>query len=209
MTTLELEARAQAALGRTAAVDQLLEEAVAMSPEAGGAADGVFVNAARELRAHGHHGAARAVLARLIRRLRNVPREDLSFAARRTLAGALYFAGDWDESARMFEPLLASDPDNVHLLGFVSVLAARRGDAQAALAGIERLDTLPQPYLRGANTYWQAEVAAVLGDRSRAVQLLHRAYREGQPVPVKAHSDPELESLRGDPEYRRLVAMRR
>jgi ATP/maltotriose-dependent transcriptional regulator MalT len=146
-------------------------------------------------------------LERLIYRLHTEAVADTA-ALDGTLAGALYFAGRWNEARTIFERLHAEQPGNLHLLGFVTALAAHRGDRTAALAGMERLEAFDQPYLRGLNTYWQAEVATQLGEKRRAVQLLRRAFEEGQPVPVKTHSDPDLEPLREDPEFRRLIRVR-
>jgi tetratricopeptide (TPR) repeat protein len=169
----------------------------------------VLINASRELRAHGHAEAARAVVERLLVWEHGEGDKDSTSALEaEILAGALYHAGRYAEARAIYRRLLGDQPGKLPWLGFAGATAAREGDRNAALEASARLDTMSDPYLRGANTYWQAEISALLGDERRAVALLRRSFREGQPVAVRVHSDPDFESLRDNPEYRRLIAPR-
>lgn len=88
------------------------------------------------------------------------------------------------------------------------MLAARRGDRAEATRILQTLEARVSPYQRGVKTYWAAGIAARLGDHGRAVRLLRKALEGGQPVGVRTHNDPDFESLRDDPAFRRLVQPR-
>jgi hypothetical protein len=89
----------------------------------------------------------------------------------------------------------------VDYLGFLGVVAARMGDAQEARRIAAELANNRRPYLFGAPTLWQARVAAVLGEKERAVGLLHAAMARGVAFGLWLHRDVDLESLRGYAPY--------
>jgi hypothetical protein len=62
-----------------------------------------------------------------------------------------------------------------------------------------------QPYLFGVTTMSRAQIAAVLGDRALAVQLMRRAFAEGREYTVYTHIDLGSELLRGYPPYQELM----
>ncbi len=78
-----------------------------------------------------------------------------------------------------------------------------------------RLDTsvsaLSGPYLFGSHTYARARIAAALGDRARAVELLRAAWTQGRPITFDdrdnedVHSDPEFTTLAGFLPYETLL----
>ena len=84
-------------------------------------------------------------------------------------------------------------PDALDRRGYLGVLAARRGDRAAAMAAERALAELREPYLLGRHTYWRARIAALLGDRERAVTLLRDALKEGRTYPM----------LHGEADFRR------
>jgi hypothetical protein len=51
----------------------------------------------------------------------------------------------------------------------------------------------------------QARIAALLGERERAVTLLRRALDQGQRGNLFLHLDPDFESLLDYPPYRELI----
>jgi serine/threonine-protein kinase len=204
---LLLELRALAALGARRELLALVGKTVAPAVGSDPAMEPVLLDAARELRAHGGPEAARE-LVELALRAPAAEASDSPRGADTRRGAALYLAGRWDEASRVFERALAADPRDVHALGYLGTIAARRGDQPAARDYLRRLEQLDTPYLRGANTYWQADIAALLGDRSAALRLLRQAFQQGQAIAFKAHSDPDLELLRQDPEFARLVGAR-
>ena len=61
------------------------------------------------------------------------------------------------------------------------------------------------PYLFGRNTYQRARIAAQLGDRPGAVELLRAAFTQGKPYDLTLHTDRALEPLRGYEAFDHLV----
>jgi hypothetical protein len=53
---------------------------------------------------------------------------------------------------------------------------------------------------------WRARIAAQLGDRDRAVDLLREAYSRGASYGLWLHNDPLLDDLRGYPPFERFIA---
>jgi hypothetical protein len=96
-------------------------------------------------------------------------------------------------------------PDIRDVVGFLGVLAARRGDREEALRRAERVAQIGSPYEHGRGVYWQACIAAQLGDHERGISLLLEAYSQGRAMDVGLHSDMDLEPLHDDPRYQELV----
>ncbi len=67
---------------------------------------------------------------------------------------------------------------------------------------MQRLD---RPYLFGANTYWRARIAALLGERERAVSLLRDGFAQGRSYGAYLHAEYDLEPLRGYPPFEELL----
>jgi len=105
----------------------------------------------------------------------------------------------------VFESLLADSLTVVDALGTLGAIAARRGDSAAATRYSGELARLDIPYLRGDHTAWRARIAAVLGGRDEAVQLLRRALSEGVGYGLWIHTDMDLESLRGYAPFEEMV----
>ena len=55
---------------------------------------------------------------------------------------------------------------------------------------------------------WRAEMAAVVGDRRRAVALLRDAHGEGLFYSIWLHTGPTLDSLRGFGQFEEFVRAR-
>jgi hypothetical protein len=72
---------------------------------------------------------------------------------------------------------------------------ARLGDRDGASDVDERLAAIDRPYLYGQTTLWRARIAAVLGERERAVVLLRNAFAEGLRYGIWLHRDIHFESL--------------
>jgi tetratricopeptide (TPR) repeat protein len=176
LATLALETKALAALGRVEQVNGRLEEglhlrAMMLTPGQ------VMLAVAIELRAHGYPEGARQVLERAIQWFKaRPPAEAATLGHRFVLAGTYYQAERWEEARTLFEDLDAEHPGNVNFVGHLGVLAARRGDREAALRLDERLQQLTRPYFFGRHAYWRARIASLLGDADRAVNLLQEAY---------------------------------
>jgi tetratricopeptide (TPR) repeat protein/TolB-like protein len=196
-----IQARALAAQGRTDEVATLVTRSQsAISANAPGAAANVMIQAAKELRAHGHHGASLDLATRAVAWIDGLPPQVRSAkGVRSTRATALMAAERWAEAQAMFEELSAKDPDEVDYRGWLGVAAARRGHRDVALRASGHLERVDRPYLYGRHTYQRACIAAVLGEKERAVELLRQSFTEGKPLGRiwVVHADASLESLRG------------
>src|SRR3989475_237528 len=129
--------------------------------------------------------------------------------ARRFERAQAYYAAGYADSARAIAAVLArAHPMHEQYAGLLGVLAAQRGD-RAEAARLDRLlITLERPLGRGQALYWRACIAALLGERDPAVDLLARALDAGYVYQVRfldAHVEPSFVALRGYPPFRELL----
>ena len=183
LRSLVYEVRALAALGRVEQLLEMLDQSfniMAVSPS-GWTPDHIMIAAASELRAHGFDAGVGPALDRAIAWHEELPPDQAATADHRFgYALSLYESERWDEADALFKELSAEFPTSVTYRGYVGVTAARRGDVEAANEIDAQLLTIDGPYLQGFNTYWRSRIAAVLGDRERAVSLLREALAAGQ-----------------------------
>jgi serine/threonine protein kinase/tetratricopeptide (TPR) repeat protein len=200
-----IEARAFAALGKIGEIEKVVKECLSMDPTGGSPGD-IMMEAARELYAHGHRDASREFVTRAIDWAESRPEARRSAeAGRRFYAGALYFAGRWDEAGRIYESLAAEYPENLDYQGCLGTLAARRGDRDEAMRIFEELGNLERPFLFGEHLWGQARIAALLGEKERAVALLREAFSQGLNYGVYLHRDIDLEPLWDYPPFKELL----
>lgn len=195
---LRLELRALIALGRVAEALRSLDDHLATSDD--GQRGDLLRHTALELHAHGHADAARQLFDRSMDWY--VARPGLPT---RTLGEACYRVGRWDDAERILLGVAARRPNDVHVVGLLGAVAARRGDRAEAERISTALAELERPYLLGENTYWRARIAALLGEREQAVALLRAAFAEGKMHWLQVHYEPDLESLRDYPPFRELL----
>jgi tetratricopeptide (TPR) repeat protein len=194
------EVIAAAALGDLDEVERIVEESQAVRPADDFCAGDVVLMAARELRAHGHHGESLALASLAVNwcRGRGVL-EDQAVTMRAFLARALYQAERWDESRELFRELAAENPGNAEYHGYLGAIAARAGDATEAMAISDALPADVQ------SIFWRARIAALLGDEERAMTLLRQAFAQGSKFNLSVHRDMDLESLRDYPPFQELL----
>ena len=206
-SALSLEIRALAALGNIDAIRARLDTLVAM-PKEGSWSHPAWdmIRAAEELRTHGHLQAAREIASRAVAWHRSRPAEERAIPVRRwNLAYCLYFLEQWEEAARLLDPLLAEFPNDEEYVGLLGTIAARRGDyviaekRAAKLASLERVMALPGQ----SAIINRAKIAALLGDRARAVSLLKDAY--GEQGTLELHTEIDFEGLRDYPPFQELT----
>jgi hypothetical protein len=102
--------------------------------------------------------------------------------------------------------LAQENPGNADYLGVLGVLDARRGDRAEAQRIDRELAGMTLPYLTGFPMYYRAEIAAVLGDRERAVELLRNAIAHGAVDSWDhLHSEPAFARLHGYPPFDELL----
>jgi tetratricopeptide (TPR) repeat protein len=206
LAMLVLEVRALAALERVADVEALLRESTSLPSSRGYTPADVMASAADELRAHGHGEAAQPAIERAVAWYRNRPAAEAATKAHRSgLGNALYTAGRWDEARAVFEGLQKEFPDEVDHLGYLGAIAARQGRREDAQRIAGQLLDIDRPYLFGANTYWRAGIAALLGEKDTALDLVREAIAQGSDCIFYLHRDMDFEGLRSDPRFRELL----
>jgi hypothetical protein len=159
---------------------------------------------ALELRAHGHPKAAQRVLEAVIAwygsRVNDATQDDTPCL--HSHFNAFYYAGRWVEARAGYEHWLAVDSTSLKAHAALGALAVRLGDR----AEVERMDAWLAAL--GANpyaSYARSRIAALRGDKQRAVDLLRQAFEERLRYRMYLHLDPDFESLRDYPPYRELV----
>ncbi len=201
----ELEARALAALGRLEEANKVVDETLLLQSTDATPGD-VMLEAALELRAHGHLDASLAMANRVMAWYRARPSTEATTEDTRAgLALALTLAARGEEARAVYEKLAADFPDNVVYRGSLAVLAASRGDRAAAQRVSEELRLMERPRLFGANTYQRARIAGILGERGHAVELLGQAFAEGMPFALRIHQDSAFEGMRDYPAFQDLL----
>jgi tetratricopeptide (TPR) repeat protein len=116
----------------------------------------------------------------------------------------LYVLERWDEAGTMFTALRSDVPENINYLGYLGASSARKGEKEEALRTSKELEEDKRPYLYGNPTYWRARIAALLGDKEAAVNLLRQATKEGYTY-SSIHPTEDFESLADYPPYIRLM----
>jgi tetratricopeptide (TPR) repeat protein len=200
--TREQTVRALAALGRTDRIRQVIDESLTVRLQ-DGTPDEIMLTAAAELIVHGHLAAGQELADRAVVWLRGRPPQDQRPA---DLALALFVAGRWQEARSQYESLVNQDPDNIEYLGSWGVTIARMGETASARRISEELRAIDRPYLFGRPTYWQAAIAATLGDAELAISLLREWISQAFSIDhVELHHDPNFESLREYPPFQAIL----
>ena len=209
VATLRMELLALAALGRAREVSEHLAEIDAFPPDPIRQPAPVMREIAMDLAAHGDTVGAHAVLVRLLAwHASRPPAEQMTEALRFERAEAYLAAGYMDSARVIAEQLHRARPQSGEYAGLLGELAARRGDRDEAGRIDRLLTTFDGAFERGQATYWRACIAALLGERDRAVDLLARALDAGYVYPARyldVHIEPSFTTLRTDPRFQRLV----
>lgn len=186
-----------AALGRIDALERRLEQLNARPPAYGMPLGPVArLTAVRELRVHGFAEQSSELGRRLVETT-GPPSDPVQRMLRVEL---LYELGQWREA----EQYLGNDtPDDFRTRALAGLLAARQGKAEVARAAEEQLAALNDPYLFGEPAFWRARIAAVLGHREEALDLLRRSFREGRGARGyhDLHVVRDFHGLREDPAF--------
>jgi Flp pilus assembly protein TadD/TolB-like protein len=200
-----LEGEALATLGRTAELERLLDGYEMAAPILGAKYHPALC-AAMESRTHGRREASLALAERAATfyRRRLVGSPD-STAALTGLLEALRSAEHWAQAADVCRELLRRTPRDADVLGMLGTLVARLGERDEALRIAGALQDLEGPYLFGTNTYRRAGIAAVIGERQGAVDLLRASLAEGRPNSLAIHREIDFESLRDFVPFHKLL----
>ena len=206
VTLREDKVRALAALGRLGELDAVIEESLSMPAGRNGSAGTVMLEAAEELRAHGHPDEA----VRLANRAEDWYASRPAGTTEGTVAGAnraeiLWIAQRWREARGVAEEFARDNPRSVHAKGILGVNAARDGDRATAVAYRDALSSETRPFAKGYASYWRACISAQLDEKDRAVALLQEAFARGLAFDQYIHRYVYLEPLHGYPPFEELI----
>jgi len=101
--------------------------------------------------------------------------------------------------------LVDEDPLNENYQGRLVILYAQLGDRENASRIFRLLSNLDRPFLHGKNIFWQAAIAAQLGELSRAVTLLYDAQSKGNDFGSWFHRDPIWRPLRNHAGFKEFM----
>ncbi len=210
LNLLSFEARALAAQGRVNDVQKLIEESKTLPPQSEYSPGSIMRDIGSELRAHGHKEAAIPILNQAVQWFESRPQKEKAKVANRSaLAGAFYTLDKWDEAETLFEGLHSELPDDPYYgigsYGLLGSIAARKGNRERALKISQELKDNKTPYLFGIPTYWRARIAALLGDKEGAVNLLQEAIKQGCDYQNLYFSPKDFESLQDFPPFQQLM----
>ena len=166
------EARALASLGRIPDLDRVVAELRAL-PDPRHQFGPEMNTLGIEVHAQGNTVQARRLLDESIAWFRSLPADvAASNERRRDLAKALYDAERWKEAREVLEGVAGESPVPPQVIMYQGLLAARQGEPAVAEEMIRRLTTEPDSARYLLNLTSAARIAAVLGDRERAVRFL-------------------------------------
>jgi DNA-binding winged helix-turn-helix (wHTH) protein/tetratricopeptide (TPR) repeat protein len=197
------EAKALAALGDLEGLEAVL--AAAGSTPSSMAPANVLVESAATARACGRLELVRSLAERAVAAL---DRPDGSPLDRLLLAEATVLLGELDRAQPILDELAGQLPQPRQRLalparGWLGVVAARRGDLETARAIDAELAAMGDPYLYGNPACYRAAIAAWLGHRDRALELLREARAAGWGSFRLLHDEERVlfEPLEGMAEY--------
>jgi tRNA A-37 threonylcarbamoyl transferase component Bud32/tetratricopeptide (TPR) repeat protein len=200
MRTIWYEVRAWTASGNIDEIDFAIEKSFSLPPQSMSPGS-LMYRAGRMLRAYGFREAAVYLLNRARDWYNNQPPDEKktrSFRSR--MASILYYLESWEESLEVYRELYEERPDSISYLGYLGFLAARLGDRTEAQRISEELKNIDRPYLFGSNTVLRAGIAALLGEKEQAMELIRDSLAQGQDYSILYWS-MEFEGLEDYPPF--------
>ncbi|CAA9340139.1 MAG: hypothetical protein AVDCRST_MAG68-2965 [uncultured Gemmatimonadetes bacterium] len=126
------------------------------------------------------------------------------------LARSLDLLGRRAEARAVAAELAAADTAGVEFAGTLGVIAAGAGDTATAARVDRWLAARPARHPAGLPSLYRARIAAVRGDRARALALLESLPHGGHPLVeiLLFHSDPAFLRLHGEPRFQAFTRPR-
>jgi TolB-like protein len=167
----------------------------------------VLYQLAAELSLRGDSADGRALARRAITWLVGRPPAERAWPeSRYVLALALQLAGQVDSAMAVIRPIADVDREEPEYLARLGVLRATAGDRAGALEIEARLVRFPPVHPVGGPQLARAEIAAALGDRREAIELLQTLPFGDLPVDAfLLRSDPAFASIRSEASWRDLT----
>ncbi len=204
----DAELRALGAMGDREGLEQALSDA-ASSPSRGIDPCHFMIEAAASARAHGHPAVAQDLSARALGDLASRPAHAEDPQLMWIAAQAHVYRGDLNRARPILEELRSRFPEfSPHAVArWLGVVAARQGDvARAAALDLELRDDM-SPRSEGTSSFSRAAIAAWLGRRQLALDLLRQAHREGWGDFSLLHDTDRIlfEPLLGEPAFEAML----
>jgi tetratricopeptide (TPR) repeat protein len=141
----------------------------------------LMARAGTEFKSHGYGEAAAEMFEQALSWLRQrSPEEAQSANMKYQLAWTLINTQNLTEADTILRDLIELYPENLNYLGSLGLVAARKGDREEALRIAEQIKNWNKPYLFGTDLFWQASIAASLGEKDRAISFLRAAIAQGR-----------------------------
>jgi len=200
---LRWKAEAFSALGRIDEVEALIDNFINLDPDGVYTLGTVMTVVALELRAHGFKEAADKMFVRVSDWYRSRRPENWRYSIFRTL----YYTEQWQEAKVIMDSLVVKNPDKSNYSGWLGCIYARLSNREKALEISNELMNIDWIYPSEIcdRLFWQARIAALLGDKEQAVQYLWDSYRKGRQYSMANHRDIDFESLKGYPPYEEFI----
>ena len=115
----------------------------------------------------------------------------------------LFYQGEYELAEQGAEAMKAAAPEQPFGAALLAKVHAARGLAERAAAEMAAVPQLVGP--RGDSHYWEAQIAALSGDRDGAVEELRAAVGIGNENLPWFERDASLEALHGDPRFVELL----
>jgi hypothetical protein len=210
-----LEVQALAALGRVDAVDRIVTQIEGSMLPGSSAQAGAWNpaalmrNVALELKAHGHPADARRMLLRAEAWAAGEPTVvQAEPGAQFRRMQRLEELERWAAASAVAESLTGAQAWSDYAHGAIGRAAARLGDSVRARREIDILTRVSGGRRSPERWYHAATVAADLGERDHAVEMLRHAYAGGRAHTFWDHLAPDLEPLRNLAPYREIMRLR-
>jgi tetratricopeptide (TPR) repeat protein len=205
-----VKARALAAMGLVVEAKEVIDACLPVKlREPGWNLGRMMSMTACELRAHGHRGASDDMAARAVAWWnKRASESDAGERDSLDLDGqswALRVAGRWDEARGPLEELRERGWNPVTVAGALGVIAARTGNHEEARRIFDELPDPGLPQSASDRTSWRVAIAAHLGEKDRAVDLLGEAFSQGMSYSSFLHATVTTEPLWDYPPFQELI----
>jgi tetratricopeptide (TPR) repeat protein len=208
------EAYVLAALGRVDEMERMVGERLHQA--SAGQRGHLLMFLGLELRAHGRAAAAQKTLERSLDALESCPPSEAARpGVRGEVALLLRLLGRADEAQGIYDALARETPADSALAivwaGDRGVVAALRGEREEALRVSDELGRLDRPFLLGRHTFHRSRIAAQLGLKDQAADLMRAAIAQGCYVSTDLHwlhLEPSFDAVRGFAPFEELVRPR-
>jgi serine/threonine-protein kinase len=120
------------------------------------------------------------------------------------MAKSLYYKGEIDKAIELLQETLASNPNVQFARYFLAMCLSKKGQPEDAQAFIdEKLIAVAEA--DGDGAYWLGSIYALLGRNEEAMNWLERAIRIGYENYPWFKADANLDSLRREPRFQKLI----